>query len=220
MESPAKREVKLDEDDEKTLKAERKAAKKRKKEKQERSTAVALFGKTDAKRLRMTKEKLEELAEIEGEFKVDLPNLIEMVDDGLSAEEVQKAYLRSALVTVINLIPRMEEVALHKKNESGAYALNALLSQGREIISDLRALESADEVALRIATLVIDPAFQAIAANIVTTFSSIKDDITMYVPEEHAFKMRQVFQTHASNLGQLLDMARVTMKERISEMIE
>lgn len=216
---PAKSKDTLDEDERKRLKKEKKRRKKE--EKEQRSLVVQKIGKQGEKKLRLTKKRLKELEEMTGEFKVDLPDIFSMIDDqDAKAEDIQKAFLRAAFATVVSLIPVMEEQAHKKRNESGAYALNALLSQGREIAADLRALQSSEEIAARISALVIDPSYMSIVATIVQTLSNLRDEMEKFVQPGKEMQMRQIFQIHAVNIGQFLDVSRSNVKARIEEMIE
>jgi hypothetical protein len=98
--------------------------------------------------------------------------------------------------------------------------LNALLSQGREIAADLRALQSADEVASRISALIIDPTYHSIAATLLQSLASLRDEMEKYVAKGSELKMRQAFQVHAGTLGNFLDVSCANMKVRVEEMIE
>lgn len=207
------------------LKERKRLKRKRKKEKelaqQGKELVVQRLGKEGEKRIRLTKKRMKELEEMTGEFKGDLPDIFKLIDDpNASADDIQRSYLRGAFGVVLALIPVMEEQAHKKKNESGAYALNALLSQGREIAADLRALQSADEVASRIASLIIDPTYHSIAATVLQSLASLRDEMEKFVVKGQEFKMRQAFQIHASTLGQFLDVSSANMKVRIEEMIE
>lgn len=195
--------------------------KKKKKDKQSKELIISRIGEDGEKRIRMTKKRMKQLAELTGDFKDDLPSIFELIDDpNASADDIQRAYLRAAFSTIVGLIPTMEDQALKKKNESGAYALNALLSQGREIAADLRALQSSDEIAIRIASMVIDPIFISIMSVLLQAMASLRDEVERLASPGNETKIRQLFQTAGITIGQHLDVSKASMKSRIEEMIE
>jgi hypothetical protein len=75
--------MKLDEEAAEALRREKKRKKKeRKAEKAGRNLVVQKMGKNVEKRLRLTKKRLKELADMDaGEFRVDLPDIFKLVDD-------------------------------------------------------------------------------------------------------------------------------------------
>lgn len=219
----SKRKVEDDVDPE--LKRERKKKRKKKKKQEDKPTGkelvIAAVGEAGEKRLRMTKRKMKKLEElVDSEFRHDLPNIFELIDSDAGADEIQKVFLRASLATIMDLIPTIEAQANKSKRENDMYALNALISQGREILHDLRALQDSDEIAFRIATMIVDPAYMAIGATFVNLITAIRAEIEPYIEKGSEQRVREIFQGNASSFGQFLDASKNTVKQRIGEEIE
>jgi hypothetical protein len=146
--------------------------------------------------------------------------MFDLIESDGSIDQVQKQFLHSALRVVINLIPELEDKLHSSQNESGTYALKALLAEGREIFHDIRALANTQLVALRIAETVVDPAFENIASVYVNTLYTLRNQLDGLVPERERPEARAAMGKIASLFASELETIRNDLKDRIMLEIE
>lgn len=182
---------------------------------------VEVLGPEGAKRVRMTKKKIKGLKKLKhSDFKDDLPDIFELLDDGQSSEEVQRAFLKASLASILSLIPVMEDQAHKGKRESNAYALNSLISQGREILHDIKSLTDSGNVAIVIANTVVDPAYVGIANIYANLMHSLREQVSEHVMPGKQHLVREMFTEVSRQYGQYLNVSRDSTKTHIAESIE
>ena len=186
-----------------------------------RELVVAAVGPVAEKRMRMTKRKIKELSGLTGEFKADLPDILSMLDDTSSGDEVQKRFLTASLAAIVDIIPHKEAQTKKTLREQDVYAFNALISQGREILNELRALSQSDEVAHRIAVSIIQPAFMAISSSYISQMFALRNELEEIIGDgKKARIMREAFQNAAREFGSYLEVSRDSIINRVTEEIE
>ena len=188
-----------------------------------RNSLTTVVGKDNAKKLRMTRKKAKTLKKLGGEFSRDIPDIFTLLDSNDNdTVQVQVIFLKSALATVVDLIPYMEDQARKSRREQDAYALNSLISQGREIFSDLRSLSDTDKVADRISISVVDPMFTALSHTFINLIATLRDSLVENCKEDEYSKqqIRLAIQTCATSFGEYLNVSSSTMKESIRKQIE
>lgn len=214
-----------------TLKDKRSKSGKKKKSKNienlpatsKREALIEQVGKKEAKRLRQTKKQLKEVEKLGGQFSRDMGDIFELLDENDNdATKVQVIFLKSALAAIIDLIPHMEAQARKSKREQEMYALNSLISQGREIFADLRSVSDSSLVADRIAVAVVDPMFTAMSHTFITLIASLRDTLLEHVKDDAVSRRKvaeEVMQCGMS-FGTYLNTSSATLKEAIRHEID
>jgi hypothetical protein len=147
---------------------------------------------SDSRALRLAKEKPVKIASTELSIVVDKASAKQLSKYGDLADTVKKTasvfgirkqeimdavaagntdhailqFQRQAYSTIVNLIPLAEAAYIRDKRESQAYALNALISQGRELAHDLMASSDRQNLSRAIATEILEPVFKSLLQQI------------------------------------------------------
>ena len=175
----------------------------------------------EKKKLRLRRKRLRALAKLkDSQLAMDIPGMFDLIEDTGSLDDVQRQFLTSCLRAVINVLPELEHELLTAKSESKAYMFKAMLSEGREIFHDIRALANTQLVALRIADYVIDPAFANIANIFVSGYHSLRAKSEALVPDADKPALRQHFQDVGKVFGASLTMIQQDVKDKILNEIE
>lgn len=214
----------------KTTKKVNKEKKPQKLKKESRALTVVTPGqevipaeyKEVAKKARLTKKRLNALKKMnkDSQFSIDLPDIVDLIDGSGSIDDVEKKFLTSALMVVVNLIPEIERQLHIKQNESGTYALKALLAEGREIFHSIRALANTQLIAFRIAESVIDPQFTNLGNMLVQILHAIRAGAEELVEPENKPALRQLFQDQTRIFGEEFNKICAEIKEQIAQEIE
>lgn len=130
-------------------------------------------------------------------------------------------FQKTALATMIELIPIAEEKYRKFGNERSAYALNSLITQARELVGDIKAEQDQRELALRLSREIVNPAFIQIMQNMVDNLYQLKRNVESCVPTNRVSDVhRQVEQT-AREITHFLEQSYAQIRDRItSEMTD
>ena len=93
-------------------------------------------------------------------------------------EDAILTFQRASLQSVIDILPIAQHQYKKNPNMSNAYALNALISQSRELISDIEARQDKSHLAQTISERVIRPAFLDLAQNLMNSTSMLRELIS------------------------------------------
>lgn len=88
-----------------------------------------------------------------------------------------KVILRAMLATTLELIPTAAEKYTTEKNESAAYAFSSLLNQSKDLMSQLRSMDSLDEQADHISDNILVRANMATGQNLISGLMQMKTRI-------------------------------------------
>ncbi len=118
-------------------------------------------------------------------FKGDAFRIQEYLRENKTDNAIQAAQ-KQLLKMMIEFIPIAESNFRKYGNERGAYAINAIISQTRELMADIRAEKDSREIAYRIVNEVVHPQFMLIAHNYVDNLYRLRKNIEVYTdPKLH-----------------------------------
>jgi len=118
-------------------------------------------------------------------FKSDAFRIQEYLRENKTDNAIQAAQ-KQLLKMMIELIPIAESNFRKYGNERGAYAINAIISQTRELMADIRAEKDSREIAYKIVNEVVHPQFMLIAHNYVDNLYRLRKNIEVYTdPKLH-----------------------------------
>lgn len=118
-------------------------------------------------------------------FKNDAFRIQEYLRENKTDNAIQAAQ-KKLLKMMIELIPIAESNFREYGNERGAYAINAVISQTRELMADIRAEKDSREIAYKIVNEIVHPQFLLIAHNYVDNLYRLRKNVEIYVdPKLH-----------------------------------
>ena len=159
--------------------------------KKKKSTALVVPG-AEGKKIKMT-----ELRSYFGKQAPVILRMIEMNDNDGGLTLLKKKLLQ----TTISLVPFAEDIIRNSSSQRGIYQFTALVSQVRELITDIRADEDRRHVARSIIEEVIRPAFMEIAQNIITDHHDFRKVTERMVKPEASREFNEKLQGLAKELA-------------------
>ncbi len=152
--------------------------------------ALSVVKSADSKEKKKGKKKKGALAlspkvrvQIEADFGRHAPKLIEMLEMG-NGDGALTLLKRKLLQTSIGLLPFAEKTVRESKSARGVYQYSTLVSQIREIMSDIEADRDRDLLLAVIDERVVKPAFMDFAQQILVTHFEFRKDLEIYVKPE------------------------------------
>jgi DNA repair exonuclease SbcCD ATPase subunit len=122
-------------------------------------------------------------------------------NDAVAISKIQRELLK----TLVDIMPSAERTYRKYKSERAAYALNALASQARELINDIKADKDTAELLQRIVSRILQPAFLTMAQGVVDELYRLRratqDSVT---PAQRKMFVRSANKT-ADNIAKLMD---------------
>lgn len=103
----------------------------------------------------------------------ELTTLLEQANNQESIRKFQSLTLKM----LVDLVPYAERQYREYSSQSNAYALNALITQIRELTADLSAEQDKGALALNIVTNILHPAFLSMAQLLIDNMYSLKKNI-------------------------------------------
>lgn len=133
------------------------------------------------------------LSKFQVEYK-KLRRLIGAEAKDFSTDKAANAILRAMLSTTIRMLPLAEASYRKYSNERAAYAYSALVSQIRELMADLRAVQSLDAQAETINTKIMQNAIRLLIQNLSLELYSTKAqfDSALKTPKDKQMAKRAV----------------------------
>lgn len=113
------------------------------------------------KKIKKYGELAETVKQVGSTFGIRKREIMDAVDSG-NIDHAVLQFQRQAYSTIVNLIPIAEKEYKKSKREHQAYVLNALISQGRELASDLMASGDRAQLADVLIREVLEPTFKAL----------------------------------------------------------
>ena len=98
-------------------------------------------------------------------FREDSPDIQQLLEQ--DSDRASERFQRRALAMLIDLIPVAEAKYRERAGEHSAYALNSLISQARELISDIQAGKDSEELVNTLGLEILKPCFTAIAQSMI-----------------------------------------------------
>ena len=99
------------------------------------------------------------------------------IRDALANKDVDHVismFQEQAFATIVTLIPMAEEAYTKDKREHQMYALNAIISQGRELAADIAAMNNKKQLAQMLVDEVLNPAFKSILQHMLNEQLTLK----------------------------------------------
>lgn len=124
------------------------------------------------------------LNKIGSDFGLSAREIRELMDDGDTEKSVSQ-FQRKMFNTLVRLLPIAEKAYRRNPTQSMGFALNGLISQTRELGHDLQATADRQQLARRLASEVLEPAFRAMAHNMVDTHHSFKRTVETRLKTPH-----------------------------------
>jgi hypothetical protein len=112
------------------------------------------------KKVKKFEELAETVKEVGSTFGIRKREIMDAVATG-NIDHAVLQFQRQAYSTIVNLIPIAEKAYKKHQREHQAYVLNSLISQGRELASDLMASGDRAQLAEIIAREVLEPVFKS-----------------------------------------------------------
>lgn len=122
---------------------------------------LRLVGKSTERHVKKFAELSETVRRVGSTFGIKKSEIMRAVEEGQIDHAVQQ-FQRQAYSTIVNLIPIAEKAYLKDRREHQAYALNALISQGRELANDLMAADNKNQLCETLIAEILTPAFKQI----------------------------------------------------------
>lgn len=146
----------------------------------------------------------------------DIQRFIETNDSDNAIDQAQ----RQLLLMLIELIPIAEDKYREFGNERAAYALNSLVSQIRELISDIRSEEDSSQLVQKILNNILHPTFLLLGQNLVDNMYHLRKQIEIYVKPEDMKIVNTRVNESAKNMASYLEEQYKHLMEKIPETME
>ena len=173
------------------------------------------LSKKEIKNVRLTRKKLKKLKKLRGEFKRDLPDIYQLMDAGGTARHIQRRFYTGVLAAVVDLIPVLESRTSKSAWDRDVYALNAVITQGLDILGKMQELDDQQQQAHDLNNDVIMPMYNIIMHQFINCLSILRENLESSMRPEAEMHIRAIFQTSAREFGAYLDAARTSAKENV-----
>lgn len=203
-----KRKSKIGMSDTDFEKALKKKAKKRSKESKEEP-------KKKSKKIKKLEKKLKKtnaLASLFGKDSLKIQKLLEKNENDNAIILANRAMLQS----VLDLIPLAEQDYRERRTDRSVYALNALLSQARELISDIQAANDKTIVIDRIIFDILQPQIINLANQLINSNYELKRRLKEHVAKGSTKEVTVILDDMSKSLGAYSNSLFNQLKERIS----
>lgn len=120
------------------------------------------------------------LSKLDSVFKDEVVAIQRLLQQNQS-DNATACFQKSMLALLIELIPFAEDEYRKMPKERNAYAMNSLISQARELISDLKAERDSKGLALRLSHEILNPAFISMVQNIIDANYYLKRNIDIHI---------------------------------------
>lgn len=231
-----KKKSKVDDDDIVDEKREKKAKKKKKearkswvekadkiKKKKKAKDELKSIEKTRKENKRKSKEKVKELEEklqqtnslnaLFGKDSLDIQDLLENRENDNAITLARKAMLQMSL----DLIPLAEQDYRDRRTDRAVYALNALLSQVRELIADIQADSDRTEVINRIIVNTLQPNILLLGNQLVGTTFELRRRLEEHIEKGSRKAVKQILEDTSKDLGAFAQGLFNDLKDKITK---
>lgn len=195
-----------------------KSSKKKKRKSSSDSSSDEVKVKKKKKPSTSLKSKVKDINDIASKFGVSTDEISRMIDNG-DHEKAVGYFQKKMLAAIVQLIPLAEAKYKKYRNQSDAYALNALVSQARELAQDLQATGDRQKLALTIVQEVLMPGFRAIVQEIVDEHYNLKRDMEDYVEPKKVRKFKERVDVSGQRVARHAQKIYISISERINDML-
>lgn len=164
------------------------------------------------------KKQVKDLSSLTAHFGKDSSRVQDLISNNDSDSAIELAQ-KSMLKMMIGLIPIAETQYREFKNERAAYALNALVSQSRELIADIQSTKDRSLVADAIIANVIHPTFISIGQFIIDSNRYLRKDLAEVVDAKDMANVTSALDKNMRSIGQYLQQTVDMLNERIQKML-
>lgn len=188
------------------------------------SALLALPDKTEKKISAKDKKKAEkqiskyakDASDIYALFGKDAKNIQKLIDSKDDDNMIISSQ-RALLKMLVDLIPIAEDNYREYRSERSAYALNALVSQSRELMQDIVSSQDRSRVADIIIYNILQPAILTLGQFVIENNHQTKKHMSEVVDVKDLRDMKDVLDKSAINLGGYLNTFYEDLKERIAK---
>lgn len=179
-------------------------------------TGIERIKKKRSKKILSLDQQNKKLKKLGSTFGVKAKEVYDLIQKG-DMDKAIVTFQRQMLATLMRLIPMAEKEYRKYKKEYTAYALNSLISQARELTSDIQASDDRARLANTLVMDVVKPAFQQSVQEMINTHYSLKmklkskvknpdlvEDAIDGCAKDIAQYMNEVFRTTAEQIKQSL----------------
>ena len=124
-------------------------------------------------------------------------NMLEMNNNDGGITLLKKRLLQMT----VNVLPAAEQQLVDSGAQKGVYQFATLVSQVRELITDIKADEDRKYIAQSIAETILKPAFMGLAQDIINDHHDFRRATETYVKVEHVSKHSEELRTLAKDLA-------------------
>jgi len=132
------------------------------------------------------------------EEQVDRINLLIDHSDTSNGIDVFQA---TALKTLIELIPYAEKQYREDPRQSNAYAINALITQIRELITDVTAKDDSTQLLMTILSQILQPAFLQLGQILLDNQHQMFLEMSRHIKTGQETKVRNIVNTNTKDIG-------------------
>lgn len=167
--------------------------------------------KLDEKDLKITNRDKDNIVSMFGRRSQDILRLIEGNDKDGATSLIYKQLLKM----LVTMVPVLESVVRRSKGRYGTYQVNQLVSQLRELLADVQAVQDRGMLGKNIIKRYVRPAFMDIAMQMVTNDQRMLNSVLMYVPEENREKVTAEMKDAQKELARFIQSAYRNAAEEI-----
>jgi hypothetical protein len=143
----------------------------------------------------------------------EIQDMIEVGDNDSGLLRLQK----SALKTLIDLLPYAERTYRNDPRQSNAYAINALVSQIREMSNDLRSDTTKSQMIQERLTLAIQPIFHGNVQTLIDTMYFLKRGLASHVKRTSLERVEELIDNATKDMGKSLQDTLNNIRSKIVE---
>lgn len=155
-----------------------------------------------------------------GALKEDMGRIRQLLEDGDEDSAILK-FQRASLRAVLDLIPVAEREYRAKPTMSNAYAFNALLSQSRELITDIEAAKESSQLVDTILDTYVRPMFLTLASHLLNSSTILRSELQpLYKGKVEARAAKASIDSFIRETARYLEDSHNKLREDISNGLE
>lgn len=164
----------------------------------------------------ITKLDNKELSSMFGEQNSKIMGLLQKGD----TEKATVHFQRQMLATLVDMIPIAEAKYRETSHERAAYAMNSLISQCRELISDIEANNSSQQLANTLLIKIIKPFCSNILQNIIDTTHFLKKRVESNIKEGFQQETNTYVDDAVKSIGLYMEQSYNALRVQVKEELE
>ncbi|QJT71055.1 hypothetical protein GR11A_00017 [Vibrio phage vB_VcorM_GR11A] len=161
-----------------------------------------------------------ELVNLESVFGKDAPAIEALIESAEKDKGIARFQV-SILKSLINMIPIAERKYRESEGaQSAAYAMNALISQTREMINDLQANDAQNDMAQQIVTKVIHPVFLSFGQFMIDQMFVLKKSLENDVKESRQKNANDAIDNATREIAKGIEERYIRIQEQMDKYFE